>query len=303
MTDDIRCDTLNTDYAKYSWDSGAGDRAHHWFEDDDRDKIVYDDDSRVKNIIYSIDRPTQVLAIVLLRQYLNAEDDNLSKNIMLLNTSAIFDFTKNISVTCGTENKWMYTSTDLNGKTDNDVVTEVSGGGVRVSKDDEGNITGVTGGGVLSEEEKVGVTTSSVTSYENSIQIKVSTNDPGWNNGGGENGMEALLVFNKQYHLATSIISDGGDTSTISDSSFSTIFQFDWSSANFKDMLGPEKPDINASSDPKKDTLGTLFVKLNDSKQKMVAKVPLKITWSWRAMPDAKPDTKYNLTSFTVNLN
>ena len=290
MTDDIRCDTLNTDYARYLWYSGDGDRVHHWFEDDDRDKIVYDDDSRVRNIIYSIDRPTQALAIVLLRQYLNAEDDNLSKNIMLLNTSTIFDFTKNISVTYGADNNWMYTSTDLSGETDDDVVTEVSGGGVRVSKDDEGNITGVTGGGVSSDEEKVGVTTSSVTSYENSIQIKVSTNDPGWNNGGGENGMEALLVVNKQYHLATSIISDGGETSAISNSSFSTIFQFDWSSANFKDMLGPEKPDKAENGNAE----CLMFVKLNDNKQKMVAKLKFNIGWRWSG-------SSYSLTSLTLN--
>ena len=80
---DIWCDTFNTC-------SPYGREIDHWrwCDTDDYLKPVYDDDSRVGNVVYKYDwgKSDVEYAIVLLRQYVNNENDNLSKNIFAIHT-------------------------------------------------------------------------------------------------------------------------------------------------------------------------------------------------------------------------
>lgn len=285
VTNDILCDTLNTDYRFHEWYTGEGDRAHHWVENEDNDKIVYDDDSRIRNIIYSVDRPSPVLGIVLLRQYINDDADNLSKNIMVVNTSAIFDFTKTISVdntNCGVWEK------DI---TTNSGETKVSGSGdVYITI----NISGATDSDrdTVEVQSSGSTTLSSITYYSNSITLKIQTSDKGWFNGteNDRGNMEAVLMVNG---IPRSVSYEGfysevggsipttpnGDIDIDKISSFTTKIPFTWTSANLKDMIGPQKMKNNEPNENTRDIDATLFVKLSDVQQRMVAKIPLKFTW------------------------
>lgn len=120
----------------------------YWVNSNDDKKIAYDDNTNVKNVIYSVNKirldnklnlDWDVLGVYLKRNYINNNGDNLTKKISTIQITTIYDVRKfDFELNCAGLYKYSDTTTDVN--YEQPTVT----GGVSADFDGEGNMNGVS---------------------------------------------------------------------------------------------------------------------------------------------------------------
>lgn len=139
---------------------------NYWVLSNDDKKIAYDDNTNVKNIVYSIKKVSldknakwDVLGVYLKRNYINNSGDNLTKKISTLQITAIYDVRKfSFELHCAAMYKYSDTTTDV------DYTQTTITGSVTANRDDEGNIDGVS--------SNIGTGSKDATSFDNSGQTE-----------------------------------------------------------------------------------------------------------------------------------
>lgn len=127
-----------------------------WVENDNDKKIAYDDDTNVKNVVYKFEKQEKdadglgwdVIGIFIRRNYINSEDDNLTKNISTYQFTSLYDVRK-FDFTCIESEIVEFSDNTSTNVGDNGSSADGTGSGggsgsvnvPSIDEDEEGNVT------------------------------------------------------------------------------------------------------------------------------------------------------------------